>query len=56
VSVADYFTQQLTADVLTVDASADTLAHTAIASVTGLASSVSAAEASINTFLASHGL
>jgi hypothetical protein len=56
VTVADYFTQQLATDGISYDSSADTLAHSVIASVTGVASSVLAAETTINTFLSMHGL
>jgi hypothetical protein len=56
VTVADYFTQQMTADGFSFSSSADTIAHSAIGSVTSSASSVTAAEATINSFLVSQGL
>ena len=45
VTVADYFTQQMAADGFSFGSSADSVAHSAIASVTSSASSVTAAEA-----------
>ena len=48
VTVADYFTQELNSAVLSFTSSADSLAHSAIASVTSVASTVLAAEATIH--------
>jgi hypothetical protein len=52
VTVADYFTQALNAGGISYTSSADSLAHGAIASVTSASSTVLAAEATINTWLA----
>jgi hypothetical protein len=52
VTVADYFTANLAAAGLNFTSAADALAHSAIASVTSALSTVLAAEATINTFLA----
>jgi hypothetical protein len=52
VTVADYFTQQLGSDGIGFTSSADSLAHTVIASVTSSPSTVLAAESTINTWLA----
>ena len=51
VTVADYFTQELASADVTFTSSADTLAHTAIASVTSASSTVLAAESTINSWL-----
>ena len=51
VTVADYFTQELNSTGISFTSSVDSLAHTAIASVTSTSSTVSAAESMINTFL-----
>ena len=51
VTVADYFTQQLNAAGISFSSLADTLAHTAIASVTSSSSTVLAAELTINNWL-----
>jgi hypothetical protein len=52
VTVADYFTNVLISDGLSFTSSANTIAHTAIAAVTSAVSTVVAAEATINTWLA----
>jgi hypothetical protein len=52
VTVADYFTQELNSTGISFTSSVDSLAHTAIASVTSTSSTVLAAESMINTFLA----
>jgi hypothetical protein len=54
VTVADYFTQLLISTGIGFTSLVNTLAHTAIASVTSDSSTVSAAEATINSFLAAH--
>jgi ELWxxDGT repeat protein len=52
VTVADYFTQELSSDGISFSSSADSLAHSAIASVTSDHSTVLAAESTINIFVA----
>lgn len=52
VTVAEFFTYELASNGISFTSSADTLAHTAIASVTSNPSSVSAAESTISNWLA----
>jgi hypothetical protein len=54
VTVADYLTQALTSAGVGFTALINTLAHTAIASVTSASSTVTAAEATISSFLTAH--
>ena len=55
VTVADYFTQELNSAGLSFTSAADTLAHSVVASVTSAASTVLAAEATINAWLTTQG-
>ena len=54
VTVADYFTQALISSGISFTSAINTLAHSAIASVTSASSTVTAAEATISSFLATH--
>ena len=51
VTVADFFTQELNAAGISFTSSADSLAHSAVASVTSTSSTVLAAESTINSWL-----